>query len=336
MTGEDEEKEVETGEATEVSEEAEAVHGGPGSEEDSIVHPELAEGEAGEREVPSKEVEAEAQPPKFKFKDQATAEKSYAEAEKKMHEALENAARYKRMLSTTGGAAGSEKPVVQARKPVWQREKEEVDAKVKTLAKPPAPDPNDAAQVEAYNKAVRDYNERVQAIFYETHEKYSTLAVEEKAQAKENLNKILGYIDTEARKYGFSDEVIPIKNPDGTTAEATLGNVFWSVARNADAFGIPIRDAAGNFLPLDKQVNAVATAINLFLDGYYEHRTRRGNSRQRDLTVLRRGSSGPSQKGGGGEEEPESIETFAEGLSAYKRGRKRVGDLSGRRRRGED
>lgn len=325
----DEELEVGS-EGSEASEEAEVLHGGPGDETDSVVHPSDEDRAASERAAPKEEgaIEREAAPTrKFKSIEEAEAEvekwkKSHLEATRKISELGQEASRYRKLFSE--GGRTTEQPPPQKRLAVWEREKAEFEEKRKLIL---MPEGRDQKSVENYNSAVTD-------LYFQTHEKYSGIAMEEKAAAKQTSDRMQGWISTEAAKLGFGDEEFDMRNEDGTVEKGSLSNVFWSVARNPESFGINIRDSQGRYLPLSKQVETIAKGINRFLDSYVAFRQNQARKAAREtseLTVLRRGSSGPSRKGG--EEEEESIQTFAEGLKANMKGRKRVGDL---RRRGGD
>lgn len=314
-------------EGSEASEESEVMHGGPGQEGDQII-----EGEGAPVREEGAEVEgAEATPKRKRFQtiEEAEAEaekwkKSHREAEKRMHEATEEAARYRKMLTEGGKTTRTEQP--KPRLAVWQRERETFDERVKAIPKPDMNDP----------KAIEDYNTKIKDIYFQTHSEFAEIAQTEKVAAKQTVDRITNWIAVEASKLGFTDDPIDLRNDDGTVEKGSLANVFWAVAGNPDGFGINTRDANGRFLPLEGQIAAIAKGINRFLDAYVTHRqnqVKKANREKSDLTVLRRSSSGPSRKGG--EEEEESISSFADQIKANMKNRKRVGDIT-RRHRGED
>lgn len=301
---------------SEGSDEASVIQGGPGdASTDTIVNP-----PEGERPIREEEPGTEGEP-KRRFKSWDEAERAHSESEKRMRRAFEEIAGYKRMLAETGGGRTTEQPPPQ-KKALWTRERESFEAQRKAI---PLPDINDA-------KAVNDYNDAVADLYFRVHSEFTDLGMQERAQAQETSNRMQGWIETEASKYGFTDEEFDLKNEDGTVEKGTLRNVFWSVCQSPESFGISVRDGNGRVLPLPEQVKAVAVGINRFLDSYFNYRLNRdkvSEGHRRDLTVLRRGSSGPGKKGG---EEEEEISTFADGIKQNLKNRKRAGDL---RRRGD-
>jgi hypothetical protein len=298
------------------SEESEIMRGGPGTEEDVITNPpEVEVGAITKEGEPEKEISES--PKQRRFKSWDDAEKAHASAERKMREVFEENARYRQMFSTI---KPDQRPA--PRPKVWEREKKEFEERVAAL---PRPDMEDA-------KAVSAYNEQVKNLYFETHDKYAEIGQQEREIARQQTNQITGWIESEASKWGFTDEPFDLRNEDGTVEKGSLKNVFWSVATNPESFGISIRDANGRTLPLDQQVKAIARGINRFLDSYFDYRINKGkrlSSEKRGLTVLRRGSLGP--KKGSGEEE-EEISTFADQIKQNMKSRRKAGDL---RRRGD-
>ncbi len=304
----------------EVETEESAMVGGPGDgATDTIVNPPEGEGPTREEGASPKEGEVTAEP-KRRFKSWDDAEKAHAESEKRMSRATEEASHYRKLLSE--GRTTEQPPTV--RKEAWQRERETFEARKKAI---PMPDVNDPEAVKAYNEKVAD-------TYFQVHSEFLDIYQQEKVAAQQQTNQVIQFIDSEARKYGIDDTELEMRNPDGTVEKGSLANVFWSVCQNPGAFGINIMDASGRFLPLGDQVKVVAMAINRFVDALIAHRQGQGKrvaAEKRDLTVLRRGSSGPGRKGG--EEEEDSITTFADGIKSNMANRRRAGSL---RRRGND
>lgn len=140
---------------------------------------------------------SEQEPPKFKYKSQAEAEKAYLEANRKMTEATEKAARYEKMIANL-----SKPQTEQAKESAAQRIGKEAIAKIRQI---PDTDPQK--------------EEKAAIIWAEAQDQIADLKYQQRHSAEMSQKEVETYAETKAKAAG-------LKSPIAVEA-------FWLVARNA-------------------------------------------------------------------------------------------------------